>query len=33
MSSECGSQTTEYALIMVVTANKLRAYDEPPLSL
>jgi hypothetical protein len=31
MSPEAGSQTTEYALIMVVTATKLRAYDEPPL--
>ena len=28
--TESGSQTTEYALIMVVTATKLRAYDEPP---
>src|SRR5215203_6780140 len=25
---ETGSQTTEYALIMVVTANKLRGYDD-----
>jgi hypothetical protein len=24
---ESGSQTTEYALIMVVTATKLRQYD------
>jgi len=27
MSSEAGSQTTEYALIMVVTATKLEGYD------
>ena len=27
---ETGSQTTEYALIMVVTATKLRGYDDPP---
>jgi hypothetical protein len=26
--TESGSQTTEYALIMVVTANKLREYDD-----
>jgi hypothetical protein len=25
--TESGSQTTEYALIMVVTATKLRQYD------
>jgi hypothetical protein len=25
--AESGSQTTEYALIMVVTATKLRQYD------
>ena len=25
--AETGSQTTEYALIMVVTATKLRQYD------
>jgi hypothetical protein len=30
MSSEAGSQTTEYALIMVVTATKLREYDDSP---
>jgi hypothetical protein len=28
--TETGSQTTEYALIMVITATKLRAYDSPP---
>ena len=27
---ETGSQTTEYALIMVVTATKLRGYYGPP---
>jgi hypothetical protein len=27
--TESGSQTTEYALIMVVTATKLRGYDDP----
>jgi hypothetical protein len=25
--TESGSQTTEYALIMVITATKLRQYD------
>jgi hypothetical protein len=29
-NAETGSQTTEYALIMVVTATKLRGYDGPP---
>ena len=28
--AEAGSQTTEYALIMVVTVTKLRAYDGLP---
>src|SRR5215217_6727271 len=28
--AETGSQTTEYALILVVTATKLRGYDDPP---
>jgi hypothetical protein len=27
LAAENGSQTTEYALIMVVTDNKLRPYD------
>ena len=27
LHAESGSQTTEYALIMVVTATKLRQYD------
>jgi hypothetical protein len=27
--AETGSQTTEYALILVVTATKLRRYDDP----
>jgi hypothetical protein len=30
LGAETGSQTTEYALIMVVTATKLRGYDDPP---
>ena len=29
LGAETGSQTTEYALIMVVTATKLRGYDDP----
>jgi hypothetical protein len=28
--AETGSQTTEYALILVVTATMLRGYDDPP---
>jgi hypothetical protein len=28
LGAETGSQTTEYALIMVVTATKLRQYDD-----
>jgi hypothetical protein len=28
--SEAGSQTTEYALIMVVTVTRLRGYDGCP---
>ena len=28
--AETGSQTTEYALILVVTATKLRGYSGPP---
>ena len=31
IAPETGSQTTEYALIMVVTVTKLRGYDDDPL--